>query len=73
LGLSEPAAVLELNEEFREAYSKDIVQVWYPSIDINFILFHVEFEDGLFILIWRERATRYKNWGLKIVKILKNK
>ncbi|SAL99446.1 hypothetical protein [Absidia glauca] len=56
LGPPEPAAVLELNEEFREAYSKAIVQVWYPSIDIHFILLHVEFEDGLSILTWRDRG-----------------
>jgi hypothetical protein len=62
---------LELNVEFREAYSTRIAHIWSPTIHINCILFHVEFEDGLSISVLKDRATRHKNVQLKIIKFLK--
>jgi hypothetical protein len=42
-GPLELASVLGLKEEFREAYRTGILQVWYFSLDIHFILPHVKF------------------------------
>jgi hypothetical protein len=61
-------AVLELSIVIREAYSMGIHQFWYLSIDIQFILLHVEFEDRLFISVLKNRATWLKNLQLEIVK-----
>jgi hypothetical protein len=56
----ESVAVSRLSIVFREAYSTGILQVWYLSIDIHFILFHEEFEDGLSILVFENRAAYHK-------------
>jgi hypothetical protein len=57
----EPVAVLGLNGELKEVYDAGILQVWYLSIDIHSILFHVKFEDGLSIPFMKERqlATEF--------------
>jgi hypothetical protein len=39
-------AVLGISVEFREAYSGGILPFWHLSINMHFILFHVEFEGG---------------------------
>jgi hypothetical protein len=70
-GFLESDAVLGLNIVFRESYNTDILQVWYHSTDIHSILSHVEFEDGLFISILKNRATRHKILQLEIENFLK--
>jgi hypothetical protein len=56
----ETVADSRLGVVFREAYSTGILQVWYLSIDVYFILFHMEFEDGLSILVFENRAAYHK-------------
>jgi hypothetical protein len=58
LGPLESVAVVGLSGEFREAYNTGILQFWYLSIDIHFIVFHVEFEDELSISVMKYTATR---------------
>jgi hypothetical protein len=70
-GSLESVAVLGLNAMFREAYSTDMLQVWYPFIDMHFILLHEKFENGLSILIWKNKTTSCKKLQLEIVKFLK--
>jgi hypothetical protein len=70
LGLLELVAVWGLSAVFREAYNTSMLQQRYHSIDIHFILFHVKFEVGLSILVWKNRATCHKNRQLEIVKFL---
>jgi hypothetical protein len=67
LGQLELVAVLRLNVVLREEYNTDILQVWYPSIDMQCILFDVEFENGLSISVLKDRATCHKihNWKSK--------
>jgi hypothetical protein len=62
---------LGLKVVFREAYSTGILQFWHLSIDIRFILLHVEFEDGLSISVVKAKTTRRKTLQLEIVKFLK--
>jgi hypothetical protein len=40
-------AVLGLVVVLVDAYNTELLEVWYLSIDIHFILFYVEFESGL--------------------------
>jgi hypothetical protein len=61
-GPLESVSVLGLSVVFREVCDTDIRQVWYLSIDTQFILLHVEFEDGLSILVLQKRASRHKNF-----------
>jgi hypothetical protein len=65
LGLLEPVAVLELRVVLREAYSTGTLQVWYLSIDMHFILLHINFEKELSISFLRNRATRPKMYEKK--------
>jgi hypothetical protein len=62
---------LALFVAFTDTYDIRILQVWYLSIDIQFIVIHVEFEDVLSVWVWRERATCYQNWELRDLKFLK--
>jgi hypothetical protein len=62
-------AVLGLSVVFTYVYNADILGVWYPSIDIPFILLHVEFEDGSFRSVLKNKATRNKNFQPEIVKV----
>jgi hypothetical protein len=71
LGSLELVALLGLNVAFIGAYSTDILQFWYHSIDIHSILLYVEFEDGLSISILKIRATHPKKLQLEIKKFLK--
>jgi hypothetical protein len=50
-GLLESIAILGLCKVLRDAYSTEILQVWYVLIDIHFIVFHAKFKDGLSIPI----------------------
>jgi hypothetical protein len=61
-------AILGLNVMFWEAYNIQILQVWFLSIDICFIVLHVKFEDALSISVSIHRATRRKNAQLGIEK-----
>jgi hypothetical protein len=56
-GSGQSVALFGLIEEFREAYSLFILHVWYLSIDIHYIVLHVEFEDGLSIPVLKSKAT----------------
>jgi hypothetical protein len=67
-GSLESAAVLGLCAVLGEAYSAGILKFWYISIDIHFILCHVEFDGGLSISVLKNKATRHKNPPLEIVK-----
>jgi hypothetical protein len=49
-------AVLRLNKVFIEAYSTGILHVWYHLIDMHFIVFRVQFEDGLSISVLKTEA-----------------
>ncbi|SAL97171.1 hypothetical protein [Absidia glauca] len=60
-GPLESVSVLGLSVVFREVGDTDIRQVWYLSIDTQFPLFHVEFEDGLSTLVLQNREPRHKN------------
>jgi hypothetical protein len=44
---------------------------WYASVDINFVLLHVKFEDRLPISVLRDEAARNKKFELQIEKFLK--
>jgi hypothetical protein len=70
-GLLKSVAVLGVGVALREAYSTDVLQFEYPSIDIHFVLFHLKFEDMLYISVLKNRATCHKNLQLQIVKFLK--
>jgi hypothetical protein len=72
-GATEISRCLWLNVVFGEAYNINTLQVRYHSIGIHFILFHVEFKDGLSILVLKNGATRYKNLQLEIAKGLEKK
>jgi hypothetical protein len=61
LGPLESIDVSGLSVVFGETYNTGILQVWYFSIDTHFILFPVEFEDGLSIPVLQNRATYPKN------------
>jgi hypothetical protein len=61
---------LGLEVVLTDAYNTVILYVWYYSIDIHFISFGVEFEDGLFISVLKNSATRPKNLQLEIKKLL---
>jgi hypothetical protein len=63
----EKIAILGLDVVLKGAYSTGILQVWYHSIGVHFILLHVEFEDGLSISFLQNRATRHKNLELEII------
>jgi hypothetical protein len=67
----EKITFLKLGVMFREIYDTNIFQVWYPSIDIRFILTRVKFEDGLTISVLKTKATFYKNLQPEIIKFLK--
>jgi hypothetical protein len=67
----ELVADLGLSVVSRAVYSTGILQIWYLTIDIHFILFHVEFEDRLSTTVLNNRATRPRNSPLEIEKILK--
>jgi hypothetical protein len=71
LGCRETIAILKLSVVLKDAHSTDILQVWYHSIGIHFILLHVKIEDGLSISVLKNRATCHKNLELEIVKVLK--
>jgi hypothetical protein len=71
LGLLESVAVLGLCVAFKEAYNTGTLQVWYPSIDIPFVVLHLKFEEGLSISVLKNRATRHINLQLEIGKFLK--
>jgi hypothetical protein len=43
LGQLKTLAVWRLDAKFIEAYDAGVLQVWYLSIDIHFLLLHVEF------------------------------
>jgi hypothetical protein len=62
---------LGLNVVFREEDNTATLQILYHPEDRHFILFHVEFKDGLSILVLKNKATRYKNLPLEIEKSLK--
>jgi hypothetical protein len=66
LGPLESVAVLKLSVVLREGYNTNILQFWYQSLDIHFILLHVKFKDTSFISVSKNRAARYK-WKLKIL------
>jgi hypothetical protein len=51
LGSLESVVVLGRSVVLREAHTAGILQIWYLSIDVCFILLHVEFEVGLSISI----------------------
>jgi hypothetical protein len=70
LRVLESAAVLGFCVVFTHAYSIDILQFLYISIDMSCIFFLIEFEYELSISVKRERATRYKNLELEIEKLL---
>jgi hypothetical protein len=57
----ETIAILGLSVVLKGAYSTGILQVWYNSINIHFILHHVEFGDGLYISVLKTGATSLKN------------
>jgi hypothetical protein len=63
----ESVSILGLSVVLREAHSKGAFQVWYHSIDIHSILFHVEFEDGLSISVLKN-GNWLQNLQLEIVK-----
>jgi hypothetical protein len=69
--LLESVAILGLNVALTGAYNTDVLQVWYRSIDIHFILFYVKFEDGLSTSVLNTEATRLKKLHLEIEKFLK--
>jgi hypothetical protein len=71
LGLLETIAILGLGVVLKGAYSTGMLQVWYHSIGLHFILPMLEFEDGLSMSVLINRATRYKNLDLEVVKFLK--
>jgi hypothetical protein len=50
---------------FTDVYSKDLLQIWYHPIDINFLLLLVLFENGLFTSVLGDRAILHKNWSWK--------
>lgn len=57
LVLVEFVAVSGLSGEFREARNAGIFRVWCLSIDIHFIMLHVEFEVGLSILVMEKQGN----------------
>jgi hypothetical protein len=65
LGLLGSGAVLRLSVVFTDTYDTCILQVWYISIGMHFILLHVEFEDGLSLSGLKYRATCPKNFATK--------
>jgi hypothetical protein len=64
-------AVIRTCVAFKEAYNAYILQFWHLLIDEQFVLFHVKFEDELYLSILQNRATHRKNSQLEIVKFLK--
>jgi hypothetical protein len=73
LGTLESVAVLGLSVGFIDAYNTVILQVWYHSIDMHFIMLHAKFEDGSSISVSKDKATRYKILHLEIEKNPKTK
>jgi hypothetical protein len=69
LGALESVAILGLSVVFREEYSTAKSQIWYHSVDMHFVLFHVKFEDGLIISVWEKKATCHKYLQLENQKI----
>jgi hypothetical protein len=61
LGPLKSVAILRLKGELREAYNTDVLQFLYLSIDMSFILVHVNFDDGLSISVLKTRETKHKN------------
>jgi hypothetical protein len=59
-GPLEKTAVLELNVVFKKEYDTYILQVWYFSIDIHFILLHKKFGNGLSISVLKNRTKFLK-------------
>jgi hypothetical protein len=45
---------------FREVHDASVLQVWYLSTNPHFILFHVEFEDGLSISVLKPKVASEK-------------
>jgi hypothetical protein len=72
LGLLESAAVLGLGVVFTDTYNTGTLKVCYHSINIHFILFRVEFQDGSSISILKNKATSPQNLQQKIKKVSKN-
>jgi hypothetical protein len=55
----ESVAVLGHPVVFREACSIGRLRFLHPSIDILYLLFHVEFENELPISVWKNRAAHH--------------
>jgi hypothetical protein len=57
-----------------DVYNIGLQRSWYCSTDIEYALFHLEFEIGLSFPIFKNRATLYqkKNWGSKSVSFKKS-
>jgi hypothetical protein len=70
--VTESVADFGLGGVFTHTYDTDILQVWCISIDMHFILLHVEFEDELFLSVSKYRATCHKSLQL-LLKVLKKK
>lgn len=62
---------LKLNVVITDTCDISILQFWYHSIDMHFIMFHVDFDDGPSISDLENKATRRKKVQLEIVKLLK--
>lgn len=56
-----------------DAYNINITRSWCLPIDMDGVLFVVDFEDGLAISVWRDKATGHINLKLKIEKFIKAK
>jgi hypothetical protein len=61
----ESGAILGLYVVPREAYNTGILQVWYFSVYIHFILLHMEFENGLSVSVSDNRPTHHKRYNWK--------
>jgi hypothetical protein len=72
LGWLESVAVLKLTVVLIEAYKARTFQFLCHSMDIHFILHHVEFEDGLSISVLENRAACHKNLQQEIKRSLKS-
>jgi hypothetical protein len=64
---------LGLSAAFREAYNTGVLCVWYVSIGIHSILFHVEFEDGLIISVLNNRGNSSQKFTFGNRKVCKKK
>jgi hypothetical protein len=57
LGLLESVAVFGLGVVLGEAYNTGTLQVWYLLIDMHFIMFHEDFDDGLSVPVLKKRSN----------------